>query len=325
MINEEKKKLNKKAVIEWLFVLPMLVLLVIFAVRIFRYNERPFASELIWSENAIRLYNESPDDFVVYSIPTAAISKGIDYTLSGNKIDDTTNYTVSNIVYFEKTKELQFTVKYPERELLDKSEILPYKYVLEDDKFKTYTPSDIQTKVITGYVYCRVTVPDIDIFSTNTIAFLLQKDGQTVDARLMYSTLDRIGESYSLQSIAYSQGKYKLSFMLRIAKDIDFTNDDIKISADGKLLDYTIDERTGKGNYKLFFIEISNIDLINYENIDFYIGNDKVRIYDIAKDKTVYDELSTEDYECAAFYVQADDLFVTPVKTIKYDAPQNEK
>lgn len=324
MNNEEKKKTNIRRIIEWLAVIPMLVLLVIFGIRIFRYNEKPFASELIWSEKALEMYKQAPDDFVVYSIPTAAISKGMDYTLGGNKIDDTTNYTVSNIIYFEKTKELQFTVKYPEKDLLDKNVIMPYKYVLEDDKFKTYTPSDIQTKVITGYVYCRVTVSDIDIFSTNTIAFLLQKDGQTVDARLMYSTLDRIGENYTTQSIAYSQGKYKLSFMLRIARGKEFNLSDIKLLGDGKALDYTIEERSDKGNYRLFFIEVSNIDLIDFEAIDFYVGDDGVRIYDVSKDKTVYEDLSTDNYECAAFYVQAEDLFVTPVKTMQYDAPINK-
>lgn len=322
-MNNKENKIKTRTVIEWIAVIPLLVLLVIFGIRIFRYNEKPFASELIWSDAAIKAYNEAPDDFVVYSIPTAAISKGMDYTLSGNKIDDTTNYTVSNIVYFEKTKELQFTVKYPERELLDKSVIMPYNYVLEDDKFQNYTPSDIQTKVITGYIYCRVTVTDIDIFSTNTIAFLLQKDGETVDARLMYSTLDRIGESYTTQSIAYSQGKFKLSFMLRIAKDKNFNSEDIKLIGDETELDYTIEERSGKGNYRLFFIEISNIDLIDFETVDFFLNEDKVRIYDAVKDKTVYEDLSTDDYECAAFYVQAEDLFVTPVKTMQYDAPIN--
>lgn len=323
MNSEKKNKPNIKLLIEWFAVIPMLILLVIFGIRIFRYNEKPFASELIWSDEALQAYKQAPDDFVIYSIPTAAISKGLDYTLSGNKIDDTTNYTVSNIVYFEKTKELQFTVKYPERDLLDKNVIMPYNYVLEDDRMENYVPSDIKTKVITGYVYCRVTVPDIDIFSTNTIAFLLQKDGQTVDARLMYSTLDRIGEGYTAQSIAYSQGKYKLSFMLRIAKDRSFKAEDIKLLGDSEALPYTVEERTNNGKYRLFFIEISNIDLIDFDSIDFYIGDDGVRIYDVNKDKTVYDELSTEDYECAAFYVQKEDLFVTPVKQIEYSIPKN--
>lgn len=323
MNSENKNKPNVKLLIEWLAVIPMLILLVIFGIRIFRHNEKPFASELIWSDEALEMYKQAPEDFVIYSIPTAAISKGMDYTLSGNKIDDTTNYTVSNIVYFEKTKELQFTVKYPERDLLDKNVIMPYNYVLEDDKMKNYVPSDIQTKVITGYVYCRVTVPNIDIFSTNTIAFLLQKDGQTVDARLMYSTLDRIGKSYTTQSIAYSQGKYKLSFMLRVPRDKDFATEDIKIVGDGKSLPYAMEERDNNGNYRLFFVEISNIDLINFDAIDFSMGDDTVRIYDVTKDKTVYEDLSTEDYECAAFYVQAEDLFVTPVKQMKYNIPKN--
>ena len=322
MNSKEKKKPNTKALLEWIAVIPMLVILVVFCIRIFRYNEKPFASELIWSENSLKAYEQAPDDFVIYSIPTAAISKGMDYTLSGNKVDDTTNYTVSNIVYFEKTKELQFTVKYPERDLLDKNVIMPYNYALEDDDMKRYYPSDIQTKVITGYVYCRVTVPDIDIFSTNIIAFLLQKDGETVDARLMYSTLDRIGKTFTTQSIAYSQGKYKLSFMLRVPNDKEFSTDEISLIGDGSDLHYTIEERTDKGCYRLFFVELSNIDLIDYEYIDFCIGEDIVRIYDVTKDKTVYEDLSTEEYECAAFYVPADDLFVTPVKTMKYEVPQ---
>ena len=58
MNNEEKKKYNKKYLIEWIAVIPMVALLVIFGIRIFRYNEKPFASELIWSENAIKAYEE---------------------------------------------------------------------------------------------------------------------------------------------------------------------------------------------------------------------------------------------------------------------------
>lgn len=325
MNNGEKKKYNKKAIVEWFAVIPMLILLIVFGIRIFRFNEKPFASQLIWSDEAIKLYNEDPDEFVIYTIPTAAVSKGLDYTLSGNKVDDTTNYTVSNIIFYEKTQEIQFTVKYPVRDLLDKNVILPYKYVLEDDERRIYVPSDIKTEVITGYVYCRVTVPDIDIFATNTIAFLLQKDGETVDARLMYSTLDRIADGFTTQSIAYSQGKYKLSFMLRIADDKNFNENDTKLIADGNELSYTVEKRTDKGLYETYFIETSNIDLINYEAIDFFVGDNSVRIYDVTKDKTVYEDLSTEDYECAAFYVQPDDLFVTPVKVMKFDAPNISK
>ena len=296
---ESKKQKSFKYIIEWIAVLPMLILLVVFIARIFMHSEKPFASELIWSEDAKKSYNCAPNDFVIYSIPSIATSKGLDYMLSGNPISDTTNYTITNIVYFESVKELQFTVKYPVKDLKDKNVLKPYNFILEYDQKKRYIPSNIEIKQFTGYVYCRVTVDEIDIFKTNSIGFLIENNGKIIDARLMYNTLDRIGNKFSIYSLAYSA-----------------------LSSDNSQLLYNLTEIESNGKYKLLFIEVDKINLENYKRIDFSIDESKINIYDIEKDKKVYDDLSTESYELSTFYEYDRNILITPVKKIEFKPPK---
>ena len=319
---ESKKQKSFKYIIEWIAVLPMLILLVVFIARIFMHSEKPFASELIWSEDAKKSYNCAPNDFVIYSIPSIATSKGLDYMLSGNPISDTTNYTITNIVYFESVKELQFTVKYPVKDLKDKNVLKPYNFVLEDDQKNRYIPSNIEIKQFTGYVYCRVTVDEIDIFKTNSIGFLIENNGKIIDARLMYNTLDRIGNKFSIYSLAYSAPKYKLSFIVRLPVELYKEDLNISLSSDNSQLLYNLTEIESNGKYKLLFIEVDKINLENYKRIDFSIDESKINIYDIEKDKKVYDDLSTESYELSTFYEYDRNILITPVKKIEFKPPK---
>ena len=318
----ENKKITPKSIFEICVIAVVAVIFVIFLIRIFAYSEKSFASELIFSKQALEIYNEVPDEFVIYEIPSAAVSSGLDYTLSGKEIRDTTNYTVSNMVYFDATEELQLTVKYPKRELKNQDVIVPYKFTLEDGEKNRYELSSIQTKLITGYVYCRVTFENINIFKTNQIGILFSDGDEIVDARLIYSTLDRISEdrTFNVYSIGYSDIKHKMSFRIRHSLS---DNPEITVRGDGAIIKpSTLNFESKIGNYATAFVELEDIDLANFEEITVEIDGQAVKLYNSKQDKAIVEDLSDEKSQVIVYYPVAKDKLITPVKKLKFKAPK---
>lgn len=314
---EEEKTGKTKRILEGVALAFMFAIIAVVAVRYFMYSEKSFASELIWSDAAKEKYGKLGNDFVIYEVENAAVSKGMDNTLAGNEISDLTNYTVSNIVWFEPTNELQFTVKYPERELANSDVKVPYDYVTVDGNGKRYTDKTVETKTITGYVYCRVTFKNIDLFGQNRLDVLFEKDGNTLDSRNLYFCYDEISDDINVYSVAYSDGKHLFSFRTRMTCDLP-----VEVYGNGALIKPKTVKTSKNGLRYGVFAELSQIYLEKYDTISVKIGDTEIDVYRSDRDRTLLEDYSTEEYPCYAYFLRDErDLNVTPVRTLKYGKP----
>ena len=318
------KRLSSRTIFEYIFIFLMLIIVGIFIVRYAFFSEKPFASELIWSANAEEVYNMDPDNFIIYEIPSIAVSQGMDASLSGNEYSDLANYTISNMVYFAPTNEFQLTVKYPVRNLSDKNITRPYDFVLEDSLGNRYNAESIEEKTITGYVYCRVTFDNVDIFSTNSIGMIFVSNGTEKGSRLIYNTLDRFDETRNINvyNISYSDIKRKYSFRIRLDKD-EYVNPEITVKADGTVIKPTVMENNIYGKKSQYFLEFEEMFLENYEKIELYVNGSCVVVYDSATDRRVLDDFSTDGFEVASYYEIPDNTLITPVVGTNKYSPNN--
>ncbi len=152
---------------------------VIVLFRIWVSGETKFSKSFMWTPESIAAYNESPDDFKILQYELKSYTKHFenpDGSLSAqqftrNNITDDGFFKVSQMMYVEATKELQFTVRYTTAAVEDltdyymlpeKPKGVPFHFVIyeKDTYFDEYEYS-VDTRFI--YTYCRVVYKGIDI------------------------------------------------------------------------------------------------------------------------------------------------------------------
>ena len=158
------------------------IVIVVWVLMIFRIwvsGDTSFSKSFMWTDASIKAYKEDPDSFEIKSYDLHSYEYLIENPdgsyeserITHNDITDDGYFQVTNMMYVEATKELQFTIRYTSAsveylktyyKLSKVPEGIPYHFmVYEGDRcFDDYTYTT-DTRFV--YTYCRIVFSGIDM------------------------------------------------------------------------------------------------------------------------------------------------------------------
>lgn len=177
--NENVKGFTIGKLFKYIGVAIVIAVWVLTLFRIWVAGDTNFSKSFMWTDKSIEAYKKDPDNFKIMSYDLHSYTLTVEKEdgsieserIVRNNITDDGYFQVTNMMYAEATKELQFTVRYTTASveylktyynLSEKPSGIPYHFMLsEGDKYfddYTYTTD---TRFI--YTYCRLVFSDIDI------------------------------------------------------------------------------------------------------------------------------------------------------------------
>ncbi|MBE6565207.1 MAG: hypothetical protein E7655_08050 [Ruminococcaceae bacterium] len=154
----------------------------------------------LWTEEALALYQTSPDDFAVYKHGNGTrIVDDCGITMeNGSRAMVDGSFTLEEVLYAESAKEIQFTVRYNNStvkylteayRLASAPEGEPFIYMLTDDQGKRYTEYVYAPFSKAMYNYRRILFKDVDLTDLTDLTLEIYYIGDVNPATAPYCTI----------------------------------------------------------------------------------------------------------------------------------------